>query len=102
MAPRRGAGNIVRSGNAGNSKAKEVVQDAVPSNGPPRPPPLFPTGYKTPVQMLSEKCQKAGWERPIIDTVRFFSYTMHCLSVTLLPLLKYFWIYRRPTQALIR
>ena len=72
MAPKRRPQNVVRSGNAGNSSkptpAKSKADEAVP-DGPPRPPPLFPPGYKTPLSMLYEKCQKAGWEKPLVDTV---------------------------------
>lgn len=27
-------------------------------------PPLFPAGYKTPISLLGERCQKAGWDKP--------------------------------------
>lgn len=72
MAPKRRPTNVVRSGNAGNSsKPKPIAEPATAAEaaaaGPPRPPPLFPTGYKTPVTILNEKCQKNGWERPIVD-----------------------------------
>lgn len=71
MAAKRRHANVVRSGNAGNSsKPKDPAKDGPPTDGPPRPPPLFPAGYKTPVQILNEKCQKAGWERAIVDSVR--------------------------------
>ena len=81
MAPRRAPQNVVRSGNAGNSsKAKDKDKDkdkdgqvaganGSAAAGPARPPPLFPVGYKTPLSILNEKCQKMGWERPIVDTV---------------------------------
>lgn len=79
MAPKRRPVNVVRSGNAGNS-SKPTKPDAKDGKGckdgkdgapeaPPRPPPLFPVGYKSPVTQLNEKCQKAGWERPSIETV---------------------------------
>ncbi|KAJ7040354.1 P-loop containing nucleoside triphosphate hydrolase protein [Mycena alexandri] len=70
MPPRKG---IVKSGNAGNSskdskpdpkaqktdlKAPEVVEA------------LFPAGFKYPLTLLNERCQKNGWEKPIIDTRR--------------------------------
>ncbi len=82
MAPKRRPANVVRSGNAGNSTkaaapSKGKEKDAsVTQDGPPRPPPLFPLGYKTPVALLSEKCQKMGWEKPIVDSVssRFASH----------------------------
>ena len=75
MAPKRRPQNVVRSGNAGNStKSKDTKPDPTngvegPADGPPRPPPLFPVGYKTPLAMLNEKCQKMGWEKPLVDTV---------------------------------
>ncbi|GAA5822662.1 hypothetical protein JCM10212_006760 [Sporobolomyces blumeae] len=62
-APRRKA-NIVKSGNAGSSKP--VPPPLEPGQVPP-PPPLFPLGYKTPLSLLSERCQKNGWERPSVD-----------------------------------
>lgn len=70
MPPRKGPRNIVTSGAAGNSsKSKPKVPNPndIP-DGPPRPPPLFPVGYKTPVTLLNEKCQKAGWERPSVES----------------------------------
>jgi ATP-dependent RNA helicase DHX57 len=70
MAPKRRPANVVRSGNAGNSTKptpKTEEPNGVDPNIPPRPPPLFPAGYKTPVSVLNEKCQKAGWERPLVD-----------------------------------
>jgi hypothetical protein len=70
MAPKRRPANVVRSGNAGNSTKptpKTEESNVVDPNIPPRPPPLFPAGYKTPVSVLNEKCQKAGWERPLVD-----------------------------------
>lgn len=47
--------NIVRSGNTH-----------------PTPPAsknelLFPPGYKTPLSLLAERCQKRGWDRPAVD-----------------------------------
>jgi ATP-dependent RNA helicase DHX57 len=70
MPPRKGPRNIVSSGSAGNSsksKPKAVNPDDIP-DGPPRPPPLFPLGYKTPIQLLNEKCRKAGWENPSVTS----------------------------------
>jgi len=68
MAPKRRPANVVRSGNAGNStKPSSKTEEVIDPNIPPRPPPLFPAGYKTPVSVLNEKCQKAGWERPLVD-----------------------------------
>lgn len=83
MAPRRRPANVVRSGNAGNSSkptSKDKEKDAkssTPDNAPfgtfkdgtPRPPPLFPAGYKSPVTILNEKCQKMGWEKPVVESV---------------------------------
>jgi len=76
MAPKRRPVNVVRSGNAGNSskpakpgKDGKDGKDGAASDAPARPPPLFPIGYKSPVTLLNEKCQKGGWERPIIETV---------------------------------
>jgi len=71
MAPKRRPQNVVRSGNAGNSTKPSAVKpkEELPADGPPRPPPLFPPGYKPPLSMLNEKCQKAGWEKPLVDTV---------------------------------
>ena len=71
MAPKRRPANVVRSGNAGNSSKPKTTPEPAPQDGPPKPPPLFPPGYKTPVQMLNEKCQKAGWERPLVESVSF-------------------------------
>lgn len=74
MAPKRKPVNVVRSGNAGNSskpaKEKPADPNAAAPDGPPRPPPLFPPGYKPPMALLSEKCQKQGWEKPMFDSVR--------------------------------
>ncbi|KDQ63105.1 hypothetical protein JAAARDRAFT_119492 [Jaapia argillacea MUCL 33604] len=65
MPPKRG---IVKSGNAGNSaKSSKVSETApVPTDGPKA---LFPPGYKYPLSLLSERCQKNGWEKPHVDTV---------------------------------
>ncbi|OXG91457.1 ATP-dependent RNA helicase A [Cryptococcus neoformans A2-102-5] len=82
MAPKRRPANVVRSGNAGNSSKaapKEKEKDSkssTPDNAPfgtfkdgtPRPPPLFPAGYKSPVTILNEKCQKMGWEKPVVES----------------------------------
>ncbi|WWD16188.1 hypothetical protein CI109_100613 [Kwoniella shandongensis] len=82
MAPKRRPANVVRSGNAGNStkpskptttddksKSSTTTKDGQPTpEGPPRPPPLFPAGYKTPISILNEKCQKMGWERPVVES----------------------------------
>jgi ATP-dependent RNA helicase DHX57 len=70
MPPRKGPRNIVSSGAAGNSsKSKPKLPDpSLIPDGPPRPPPLFPVGYKTPITLLNEKCQKLGWERPSVES----------------------------------
>lgn len=80
MGPRRRPANVVRSGNAGNSSKPSAPpkEDAPPTDGPPKPPPLFPAGYKTPIQILNEKCQKAGWERPIVESVSDFQPPLVC------------------------
>ncbi|KAF5368409.1 hypothetical protein D9758_002162 [Tetrapyrgos nigripes] len=68
MPPRRG---IVKSGNAGNSskstKPPATAQSAIESNNND-PKPLFPPGSKFPLSLLNERCQKNGWEKPIVDT----------------------------------
>ncbi|KAF7307178.1 Dead deah box [Mycena indigotica] len=67
MPPRKG---IVKSGNAGNSsKPAPKAQPPTDSNAPQLDgQPLFPPGYKYPLSVLHEKCQKEGWEKPIVDT----------------------------------
>ncbi|EPQ60243.1 P-loop containing nucleoside triphosphate hydrolase protein [Gloeophyllum trabeum ATCC 11539] len=66
MPPRRG---IVKSGNAGNSsKPKNTSGEAQPATEGVKA--LFPPGYKYPLSLLSERCQKNGWEKPIVDTPR--------------------------------
>ncbi|EPT05932.1 hypothetical protein FOMPIDRAFT_1026812 [Fomitopsis schrenkii] len=71
MPPRKG---IVQSGNAGNSsksskaqkdKAAEALQPAQTTDKP-----LFPPGFKYPLSLLHERCQKKGWDKPIVDTRR--------------------------------
>ncbi|WWD01093.1 hypothetical protein V866_008031 [Kwoniella sp. B9012] len=71
MAPKKRPANVVRSGNAGNSTkpTKEKGKDEPKQDeGPARPPPLFPAGYKSPLTILNEKCQKMGWERPVVES----------------------------------
>ncbi|KAL0581083.1 putative ATP-dependent RNA helicase ucp12 [Marasmius crinis-equi] len=68
MAPRKGKG-IVQSGNAGNSsKASKPPATSAQSTNSPDEKPLFPPGCKYPASLLHERCQKNGWEKPIIDT----------------------------------
>ncbi|KAK4050892.1 putative ATP-dependent RNA helicase ucp12 [Microbotryomycetes sp. JL221] len=56
--------NIVKSGNAGSSKPVPV---SLKDGELPRPPPLFPVGFKTPMSLLSERCQKSNWDRPSVE-----------------------------------
>ncbi|THV01418.1 P-loop containing nucleoside triphosphate hydrolase protein [Dendrothele bispora CBS 962.96] len=69
MPPRRG---IVKSGNAGNSsKSTKPGEDAradTKSNENSDAKPLFPPGSKYPLSLLHERCQKTGWEKPVVDT----------------------------------
>ncbi|KAF8808063.1 P-loop containing nucleoside triphosphate hydrolase protein [Phlegmacium glaucopus] len=66
MPPRKG---IVKSGNAGNSsKLKNPVTSVPTAPGSDTPPPLFPPGSKYPLSLLNERCQKEGWEKPVVDT----------------------------------
>ncbi|KAF9531893.1 P-loop containing nucleoside triphosphate hydrolase protein [Crepidotus variabilis] len=66
MPPKKG---IVKSGNAGNSSKASSSKETLPaSNEPVKPPPLFPPGSKWPLSLLQERCQKQGWEKPIVDT----------------------------------
>ncbi|KAJ7878638.1 P-loop containing nucleoside triphosphate hydrolase protein [Mycena leptocephala] len=70
MPPRKG---IVKSGNAGNSsKAPPPKQPAAADSNVPQVDgqPLFPPGFKYPLSLLNERCQKNGWEKPIVDTRR--------------------------------
>ncbi|TFK77465.1 P-loop containing nucleoside triphosphate hydrolase protein, partial [Pluteus cervinus] len=65
MPPRKG---IVKSGNAGNSSKTSISSKepiSTPSNAEK---PLFPPGSKYPLSLLHERCQKNGWEKPIVDT----------------------------------
>ncbi|GAA5855860.1 hypothetical protein JCM8547_000389 [Rhodosporidiobolus lusitaniae] len=64
-ARRKGVG-IVSSGNAAGRKEKEAAVPLAPGQSPP-PPPLFPVGYKTPLALLSERCQKSGFDRPDVQ-----------------------------------
>ncbi|PPQ64076.1 hypothetical protein CVT24_008889 [Panaeolus cyanescens] len=63
MPPRKG---IVKSGNAGNSSKSSAP--APTANASSDPPPLFPPGSKWPLSLLSERCQKLGWEKPTVET----------------------------------
>ncbi|PPQ77039.1 hypothetical protein CVT25_014856 [Psilocybe cyanescens] len=65
MPPRRG---IVKSGNAGNSSKSDKNKADAATTDTPGPPPLFPPGSKYPLSILQERCQKLGWEKPVVDT----------------------------------
>ncbi|PIL31325.1 hypothetical protein GSI_06023 [Ganoderma sinense ZZ0214-1] len=65
MPPKRG---IVKSGNAGNSSKPSKPPPSAPAT--PEEKPLFPPGSKYPLSLLHERCQKNGWEKPIVDTRR--------------------------------
>ncbi|KIJ66186.1 hypothetical protein HYDPIDRAFT_174355 [Hydnomerulius pinastri MD-312] len=69
MPPRKG---IVKSGNAGNSSKSSGAGSSLQaaSSGVPEEKPLFPPGSKYPLSLLQERCQKNGWEKPIVDTVK--------------------------------
>ncbi|GAA5938485.1 uncharacterized protein JCM15063_005331 [Sporobolomyces koalae] len=78
--PVRRKANIVKSGNAGSSKPTPPPLE--PGQAAP-PPPLFPLGYKTPLSLLSERCQKNGWERPSVDPKKGSTPGTWTASVTL-------------------
>ncbi|KAI9600798.1 hypothetical protein H4Q26_000591 [Puccinia striiformis f. sp. tritici PST-130] len=61
--------HIVRSGNAGNS-SKSAAPTPPTEPGKDKPPPLFPPGSKTPVQLLHERCRHNKWEKPSVDIKR--------------------------------
>ncbi|KAI1793062.1 P-loop containing nucleoside triphosphate hydrolase protein [Ganoderma leucocontextum] len=65
MPPKRG---IVKSGNAGNSSKASKPSPSTPAA--PEEKSLFPPGSKYPLSLLHERCQKNGWEKPIVDTRR--------------------------------
>ncbi|KAH9486308.1 Putative DEAH-box ATP-dependent helicase [Psilocybe cubensis] len=65
MPPKRG---IVKSGNAGNSSKSDKNKTPASTTDTPGPPPLFPPGSKYPLSILQERCQKLGWEKPVVDT----------------------------------
>ncbi|GJN87301.1 hypothetical protein Rhopal_000249-T1 [Rhodotorula paludigena] len=70
---------IVKSGNAGSAKPAPQL---APGETPP-PPPLFPIGYKTPLSLLTERCQKSGWDRPSVDPKKGTAPNSWTASVTL-------------------
>ncbi|KAL0068598.1 putative ATP-dependent RNA helicase ucp12 [Marasmius tenuissimus] len=65
MPPRKG---IVKSGNAGNSSKPSKLPEKPTNSNNPEEKPLFPAGSKYPASLLHERCQKNGWEKPMIDT----------------------------------
>ncbi|KAI0354638.1 P-loop containing nucleoside triphosphate hydrolase protein [Trametes cingulata] len=65
MPPKRG---IVKSGNAGNSS--KTSKPPTTNANTTEEKPLFPPGSKYPLSLLHERCQKNGWEKPIVDTRR--------------------------------
>ncbi|GAA6037303.1 hypothetical protein JCM8097_008673 [Rhodosporidiobolus ruineniae] len=65
--PRRKPQNIIKSGASSTKREKEgSAPQLAPGEAPP-PPPLFPIGYKTPLSLLSERCQKSGFDRPDVQ-----------------------------------
>ncbi|KAG0667481.1 hypothetical protein C6P46_000012 [Rhodotorula mucilaginosa] len=78
--PGRRKANIVKSGNAGSSKPAPAP---LAPGETPRPPPLFPVGYKTPLSLLTERCQKSGWDRPSVDPKKGSEPNSWTASVTL-------------------
>ncbi|KAI0828826.1 P-loop containing nucleoside triphosphate hydrolase protein [Trametes gibbosa] len=67
MPPKRG---IVKSGNAGNGNSSKASSTPATNSQIPEEKPLFPPGSKYPLSLLHERCQKSGWEKPIVDTRR--------------------------------
>lgn len=68
MPPRKG---IVKTGNAGNSsKTTKNSGAGSPSRSADaeQEKPLFPPGSKYPLSLLQERCQKSGWDKPIVET----------------------------------
>ncbi|SCV74256.1 BQ2448_6688 [Microbotryum intermedium] len=59
---------ILKSGNSQASN-KPVLE---PGQEPP-PPPLFPVGYKTPISLLNERCQKSSFGKPAIASKQLAS-----------------------------
>ncbi|KZT69049.1 P-loop containing nucleoside triphosphate hydrolase protein [Daedalea quercina L-15889] len=64
--PRKG---IVKSGNAGNSFKTSKTPVVQPTQNAEEKP-LFPPGSKYPLSLLNERCQKQGWDKPVVDTDR--------------------------------
>ncbi|KAJ3569724.1 hypothetical protein NP233_g4864 [Leucocoprinus birnbaumii] len=59
---------IVKSGNAGNASKSSTSKALDTTPKPNAESPLFPPGYKYPLSLLHERCQKEAWEKPVIDT----------------------------------
>ncbi|KAM0788551.1 hypothetical protein ACM66B_001677 [Microbotryomycetes sp. NB124-2] len=57
--------NILKNGNATSSASSKVTLSNEAQQQ--RPPPLFPIGFKTPMSLLSERCQKSGWDKPTVE-----------------------------------
>lgn len=66
IAPRRKA-PVVKSGNAGSSKAQELAKIAALANPTPTASLFGSWTGKTPLSLLHEHCQKRGWDKPVID-----------------------------------
>ncbi|KAG1825662.1 P-loop containing nucleoside triphosphate hydrolase protein [Suillus subaureus] len=70
MPPRKG---IVKTGNAGNSsKTNKNSGAGSPSQlgDAEQEKPLFPPGSKYPLSLLQERCQKSGWDKPTVETLK--------------------------------
>ncbi|KAH8926029.1 hypothetical protein BT69DRAFT_1058380 [Atractiella rhizophila] len=48
----------------------EPASAAAESSTAPSPARLFPAGYKTPMSLLNERCQKQGWQSAVVDSKR--------------------------------
>ncbi|KAF5366936.1 hypothetical protein D9757_010848 [Collybiopsis confluens] len=59
------AGNSSKSGSVGNAKSTDSTSSKAAGEQS-----LFPPGSKYPASLLHERCQKNGWEKPILDTRR--------------------------------
>lgn len=66
--PARRKATVLKSGNAGSSKAAEEAKIAAQANPTPTAA-LFGSNWtgKTPLSLLHEHCQKRGWDKPVID-----------------------------------
>lgn len=68
VAPARRKAAVLKSGNAGSSKAAEEAKAVAQANPSPAAL-LFGSNWtgKTPLSLLHEHCQKRGWDKPVID-----------------------------------